>query len=324
MAKRNLVLSIAVAMLLVLPHVSAAKTTIKAAAGQIGGGWYTIVSGLAEIVNSELKNQVQLVVVPGSGVSNIATCSLGQTPITMSFPPFIIAAKKGIDPYDTKYPKTKVIASGFGTSAQHLVTTREDFHSYGDIVAKKLPIRIALNKPGATDEFIWRKIMEYYKFDYKDISKWGGKVFFVGHGEAVQLIKDHHADTHFSYISVPAASITEMAIARKLTFINVPDDLLKYLEDEWALFQFTIPARTYQGQDKELVSLGMSNTLMVNADISDDLVYAITKTICENYKDVRNIHKACENWKPEIAPQGVESLLHPGALRYYKEMGYVK
>ena len=125
--------------MLMASHTALAQLTIKASGGQIGGGWYTIVSGLGEIINDELKDKVNLVVVPGSGVSNIATCSMGDTPITMSFPPFIVAANKGIDPYDQKYPKTKVIAANFGTSAQHLVTTRKDITTYEDIAAKKLP-----------------------------------------------------------------------------------------------------------------------------------------------------------------------------------------
>ena len=85
-----------------------------------------------------------------------------------------------------------------------------------------------------------------------------------------------------------------------------------------------IPAGTYKGQSKELRTLGMSNTLMANEDLDADLVYAITKTICENYEDVRKVHKTCSDWKPEMGPRGVESLLHPGAAKYYREKGYIQ
>jgi TRAP transporter TAXI family solute receptor len=323
--KRLIILTVTTLVcLLTFTHPASAQVTIKASAGQIGGGWYTIVSGLGEIINDVLKDKVSLVVVPGSGVSNIATCSLGHTPITMSFPPFIVAANKGIDPYDQKYPKTKVIAANFGTSAQHFVTTRKDIATYEDIAANKLPIKVCLNKPGATDEFLFRKVLEYLKVDYKIIKKWGGKVFHVGHGESVTLLKDGHADSHFAYISVPAASITEMAISRNLVFTELSDEMFDFLNKEWSLAPFTIPAGTYKGQTKDLRTLGMSNTLMANEDVDADLVYAITKTICENYQSVRNVHKTCSTWKPEMGPQGVEKLLHPGAVKYYQEKGYLK
>ena len=303
---------------------ASAKETLKAAGGQIGGGWYTIVSGIAEIINSELKDKVNLVVVPGSGVSNIATCSLGDTPITMSFPPFIMAARQGVDPYDTKYPNTLAIATNFGSSAQHMVTTRDDLVTYEDIAAKKLPIKITLNKPGATDEFIWRKVMDAYGLNYDKIKKNGGKIFHVGHGEAVQLTKDGHADTHFSYISVPAAGITEMAISRDLVYVELPKETRDALQQAWSLAPFTIPAGTYKGQTKDLETLAMANTLMVNAELSEDLVYAITKTICENASAVQKVHKTAKDWTPEIAAKGVEALLHPGAKKYYEEKGYLK
>jgi TRAP transporter TAXI family solute receptor len=324
MKKPVFLIVLVTACLLMASHSALAQLTIKASGGQIGGGWYTIVSGLGEIINDKLKDQVNLVVVPGSGVSNIATCSMGDTPITMSFPPFIVAANKGIDPYDQKYPKTKVIAANFGTSAQHFVTTRKDIATYEDISSKKLPIKVCLNKPGATDEFLWRKVMEYLQTDYKKVKQWGGKIFHVGHGESVTLLKDGHADSHFAYISVPAASITEMAISRKLVFVEFSDKMFNFLQNEWSLMSFTIPAGTYKGQKKELKTLGMSNTLMVNEDVDANLVYAITKTICENYEGVRNVHKTCSNWKPEMGPQGVEKLLHAGAAKYYKEKGYIK
>lgn len=323
--KRFMFLNVVVVVcMLMISNPAMAKVTIKASGGQIGGGWYTIVSGMGEIINDELKDIVNLVVVPGSGVSNIATCSMGDTPITMSFPPFIVAANKGIDPFDQKYPKTKVIASNFGTSAQHFVTIRKDITTFEDISAKKLPIKVCLNKPGATDEFLWRKVMEYLNTGYKKIDKWGGKTFHVGHGESVTLIKDGHADSHFAYISVPSASITEMTIARKMVFAEMSDKMYNFLRTEWSLAPFTIPAGTYRGQTKDLRSLGMSNTLMANEDLDADLVYAITKTICENYKAIRNVHKACSNWEPEMAPQGVEGLLHKGAAKYYREKGYIK
>lgn len=303
---------------------ASAKQVLKAAGGQVGGGWYTIVSGLAEILNSELKDDLSLVVVPGSGVSNIATCSLGQTPITMSFPPFIMAARQGMDPYDTSYPDTLVIATNFGSSAQHFVTVRKDMATYDDMATKKLPLKITLNKPGATDEFIWRKVMDIYNLDYEAIKDNGGKIFHVGHGEAVQLVKDGHADTHFSYISVPSASITEMAIARDLVYVELPKEKRERLQKDWSLAPFTIPAGTYKGQIKDIETLAMANTLMVNAKMDDDLVYAITKTLCEHAEDVQKVHKAAMDWTPEVATKGVEALLHPGAKRYYQENGYLK
>ncbi|WP_300456224.1 TAXI family TRAP transporter solute-binding subunit [Desulfobacula sp.] len=324
MKKKVLALCLLVGFLSMFNGSALAKQTLKAAGGQIGGGWYTIVSGLAEIINTELKDQISLVVVPGSGVSNVATCSLGDTPITMSFPPFIMAARQGMDPYDTKYPDTLVIATNFGFSAQHFVTTRDDMVTYKDMADKKLPIKITLNKPGATDEFIWRKVMGVFDLSYEKIKKNDGKIFHVGHGEAVQLTKDGHADTHFSYISVPSASITEMAISRPLVFVELPKEARDTLQKDWSLAPYTIPAGTYKGQTEDLETLSMANTLMINAKTDEGLVYNITKTLCEHAQEVQNVHKSAQNWIPEVATKGVETLLHPGAEKYYREKGYLK
>ncbi|MBU4120581.1 MAG: TAXI family TRAP transporter solute-binding subunit, partial [Proteobacteria bacterium] len=75
------------------------------------------------------------------------------------------------------------------------------------------------------------------------------------------------------------------------------------------------------GQDKDINTIAQPNFLAVRPDVPVETVYKITKTIYENLPFLHNIHKATLAMKLGKAIAGLPAPLHPGAAKYYKEMG---
>lgn len=84
---------------------------------------------------------------------------------------------------------------------------------------------------------------------------------------------------------------------------------------------YVIPAATYPGQEQDIQTVAKSNLLVARADVSDDVVYEVTKVMFENLDFLRSIHDAMYETSLERALVGVPMPLHPGALRYYQEVG---
>ena len=84
---------------------------------------------------------------------------------------------------------------------------------------------------------------------------------------------------------------------------------------------YTIKAGTYPGQTKDLLTIAQPNFLAVNADVSEEHVYLLTKAIYENLPFLQAIHKATKAMNVQAATAGLPVPLHPGAARYYKEVG---
>ena len=82
-----------------------------------------------------------------------------------------------------------------------------------------------------------------------------------------------------------------------------------------------IPAGTYPNQDKDVNTIAQPNFLAARADLEDEAVYLITKTIYENLPFLNAIHKATKVMAVEKALAGLPMPLHPGALKYYQEVG---
>jgi len=84
---------------------------------------------------------------------------------------------------------------------------------------------------------------------------------------------------------------------------------------------FTVPAGTYPGVDEDITTIAQPNFLATSADVSDENVYLITKTIYENLPFLQAIHPATQAMAIEQAIAGIPVPLHPGAQRYYEEIG---
>jgi len=122
----------------------------------------------------------------------------------------------------------------------------------------------------------------------------------------------------------PVSAVTQAfaAMGDKLTVLDFTDDQMTRANGDGSLWtRFVIPAGTYPGQDKDINTVAQPNFLAVNADVDEDAVYLITKTIYENLPFLNGIHAATKAMSIEKAIGGLPAPLHPGAAKYYKEQG---
>lgn len=122
----------------------------------------------------------------------------------------------------------------------------------------------------------------------------------------------------------PTAAVTQAfaAMGDALTILEFSDEQMARANGESTLWtRFTIPAGTYPGLDKEINTIAQPNFMAVNADVDEEAVYLITKTIYENLAFLNNIHPATKAMSLEKAIGGLPAPLHPGAAKYYQEQG---
>ena len=99
----------------------------------------------------------------------------------------------------------------------------------------------------------------------------------------------------------------------------------KILQMEPGLMATAIPKGAYKGVEDDVPAVGTVTSIIIHKDVSDDLAYNIVKTLYANWPELAKVKKkAIEDSKPENALMGARIPVHPGAMRYYKEMGYVK
>ena len=122
----------------------------------------------------------------------------------------------------------------------------------------------------------------------------------------------------------PTGAITKLMAANKgkFTILNVTDEQAAKMDGGRSLWtKRVIKAGTYPGQDKDVTTIAQPNFLAVNANVDEEHVYLLTKAIYENLGFLQAIHKATKAMNTDAAMAGLPVPLHPGAARYYKEIG---
>jgi len=122
----------------------------------------------------------------------------------------------------------------------------------------------------------------------------------------------------------PTGAITKLMAANegKFTILNVTAEEAKKMDGDRNLWTpYVIKAGTYPGQDKDVSTIAQPNFLAVNESVSEEHVYLLTKALYENLSFLQAIHKATKAMDVNAAMAGLPVPLHPGAARYYKEVG---
>ena len=123
----------------------------------------------------------------------------------------------------------------------------------------------------------------------------------------------------------PAAAITEVSNTCDVEFVDVQGPVIDKLIEENPFYRTAvIPAGMYKGQDADNHTFGVGATFVSSADVSDDVVYVVVQAVFDNFEDFKKLHPAFANLKEEqMIKDGLSAPLHDGAVKYYKERGWM-
>lgn len=141
--------------------------------------------------------------------------------------------------------------------------------------------------------------------------------------EAPGLLQDERLDAFFYTVGHPSGAFKEATSGRRQTrFIEIPHTDL--LVEKFPYYAETIiPISLYPGADnkEDVKTFGVKATLVTSASVPDGVVYAITKEVFENLEDFKTLHPAFANLTRKGMLAGLSAPIHPGAMKYYKEVG---
>ena len=147
---------------------------------------------------------------------------------------------------------------------------------------------------------------------------------YMGYGPSADALQNGNVDGMNIPAGVPASAVTRAYanMGGDITTLDFTDEQLAEVNSEFELWSaYEIPADTYPNQDTVINTIAQPNILAVRADVSEEDVYQITRTIYENLPFLNNIHAATKAMALEKAIVGLPMPLHPGAQRFYEEQG---
>ena len=179
--------------------------------------------------------------------------------------------------------------------------------------------KFSIGKKNSGTEGSGREILKNLGTDTEKLS-----FAYMGYGSSADALQNGTVEGMNIPSGVPTSAITRAyaAMGSDITVLDFTDEQIEKANGGYKLWtRFNIPANTYPGQTKEINTMAQPNFLAVRDDVSENDVYMLTKTFYENLPFLNGIHKATKAMALDKAIAGLPLPLHPGAARYYKEMG---
>lgn len=194
-----------------------------------------------------------------------------------------------------------------------------------EVIKDKYPVRIVTKAPGSFGITGARDILDSFGLTFDDIKSWGGEVFNIDPKQMVDLLKEGRADVSLDVMSLGQPAFQELTMTKKMHIIELEKETRDKL-NSYGYANRPTPAGNWNGQEKEIQSLAGSENIVVSKSLPDDIVYIITKALVENVDEMVKMVPSLKVFDPEKAGnlEYIGIPLHPGAEKYFREVGYIK
>lgn len=222
----------------------------------------------------------------------------------------------------------RALFGGVGYDFLNVMMTEEYAAAQGvytleEIVAKKLPIRLAVKGEGALGGMAAEKVLIALGVTFEDIENWGGKVIRTDSAGIRAAIENGKADLTIDHISAWQTNTTELCKNVQMHFVQLETATLEKLT-EYGFAPIDIEPNMFNWQSEGIATVGSQQVVLVSADMDVELAYTIAKAVCENDDALAQVDAGLARFVAMDA--GLESLcgvqVHAGAAQYYWQMGY--
>ncbi|MBT4138179.1 MAG: TAXI family TRAP transporter solute-binding subunit, partial [Candidatus Latescibacteria bacterium] len=181
--------------------------------------------------------------------------------------------------------------------------------------------RAVVGPAGAGFEYFLKPILKAHGVTYDDFTP-----LHNTQAGAVDMLADGSASAAFLGGAVPTASITQASASQDIYFIPFDSAAKESLFKDYPFFfPATVKANTYRGQSDAFEGMNVGSMhLITRASLSEDVVYQFTKTLYEKRAEVVKMHPAGRAINPKNIIRDTGTQFHPGAIKYFKEIGIWK
>ncbi len=294
-----------------------AQQFINVLTGGTSGIYYPLGVSLTQIYSKAIPSAKATVQSTKASAENLNLLQAGRGEIALTLGDALSLAWKGDAEAGFKTPLNKLrgVSATYSNYIQIVAAADSGIKTMADLKGK----RISVGAPKSGTELNARSILKAAGLTYADFAK----VEYLPFGESVELIKNRQLDVTLQSAGLGVASIRDLATSVNIVVVSIPADVVAKVGD--AAYQAAIiPANTYQGQTADVPTAAIANFLVSHEGVPVDLVYQMTKAMYDNLDMMVAAHAAAKAIKRENALKGMPLPLHPGAEKYYREVGLLK
>ena len=295
------------------PFGAQAQDFINVLTGGTSGVYYPMGVALSKIYSEALPDAKVQVQSTKASVENLNLLQQGKGEIGFSLGDSVkLAAEGDADAgFSAPLDKLRGIAAIYPNYIQIVASADSGIKTLADLKGKS----VSVGAPKSGTELNARAILEAAGMSYDDL----GRVEYLPFAESVELMKNRQLDATLQSAGLGVASLKDLSTSIPISVVAVPVDVAEKLGAPYVAGE--IPAGTYDGQAETVPTVAVINYLVSSDAVSDETAYAMTKAMFENLDQMKAAHAAANDIDVQKALLGMPIPVHPGAQKYYDEVG---
>ncbi|HCG7133629.1 TPA: TAXI family TRAP transporter solute-binding subunit [Vibrio parahaemolyticus] len=319
---KHITLAASLAALTAGYSVAAEETFVTIGTGGVTGVYYPTGGAICRLVNkSRAEHGIRCSVEStGGSIYNINTIRAGELDLGIAQSDWQYHAYNGTSQFAENGPFKELRAVFSVHPEPFTVVARQDSNikTFDDLKGK----RVNIGNPGSGQRGTMEVLMKEYGWindDFKLVSE-------LKAAEQSKALCDNKIDAMVYTVGHPSGAIKEATTSCDSNIVTVAGPKVDKLIADNSFYRVaTVPGGMYRGSDNDVMTFGVGATFVSSTAVPEEVVYNVVKAVFENFDDFRRLHPAFANLKKEeMVKDGLSAPLHPGALKYYKEVGLIK
>jgi len=282
------------------------------ATGGTTGTYYAFSGAISQVLSSKISNLSFDVQSTGASKANIYLVADREADIAIVQNDVMYYANQGTDLFAGEAVTGFSAMAGCYAEVVQIVST-SDITDISELKGK----RVSVGDVGSGCEFNAHQILEAYGITFDDID-----VHNLSFGDSATALKDAKIDAFFCVAGAPTTAIVELSTSNEINMLEVDDEHAAILVEKYPFYtKYAVPGNSYKGISEDKQTVAVVATYIVSDELKEDLVYDMTKALFENADEIAKAHPKGAELNAEYSVSGISIPIHPGALKYYKEIG---
>ncbi|MEX2520574.1 MAG: TAXI family TRAP transporter solute-binding subunit [Paracoccaceae bacterium] len=284
------------------------------------GVYYVVGQSICRLVNRGTAEHNLKCTAPSTGgsIANINAIKAGDMDMGVAQSDWQFHAYNGSSEFEgAKFDKERAVFSVHGEPFTVIARADAGIESFDDLKGK----RVNVGNPGSGQRATMEVVLDALGWSIDDFAL----ASELKPAEQSAALGDNKVDAIIYTVGHPNGSIQEATSTVDARIIPVTGDAIaKLIADNPYYAAASIPGGMYAGNDADVITFGVKATFVTSSDVSDDVVYTVVKAVFDNFDRFKGLHPAFANLKEEdMIKDGLSAPLHPGAVKYYKERGWM-
>jgi TRAP transporter TAXI family solute receptor len=322
MAFKKFVFGTAVGLISLVATTANASYNLTLCGASPGGLWSLLGAGVDAAVKASHPGSVVTYQTSGGGFANVALLQQGKCDLALIHDAEAVLARDGKAPFKSPVNNLQTVAVMYTWAPMQMIINREVANKYGiksisDIAAKKVPVRVLLNKRGNVASQVGASMLKAAGASEENIKSWGGDVVYAASKEQGELMRDRRADIILNSLFVNHRSIRQLAEALEVNLLEIDNSTTTKVTSEWSIGTYEIKNAAYSWSSSDVITPTLSAQLFVRADADPKMVSDVARALVKNVDLVRGVHKAMKPLDVKLMSSSKSIAYHPQAAAAY-------